>query len=554
VPTDIKQGWRNRFPPAPPAIQSGRFNAPTGGINAVAPLGGMPSSDCVMMENIIPMAYGLRVRQGYRKWRTVPQGIDGIRTVIPYTGSKRDGTQDKLYVATNVGIYDCTDRTATAPTLVATWPVQTGRAGACSFCEFTTVATGHIMLLCDEENGYWTYNETTDVWAAVPASDITMTGGGTPPDPKTLVMVLVYQNRVWFVQRNSSVAYFCDVVGAYKGNVTAFEFGNKFRVGGDILTMGNWSLNAGAGLSNKLFIVSRGGDVLVYSGDVPVAGNSYNFKIDSVWYMGAMPDSRSVFTNFGGDVLLLSQVGLVALSKLVSGAPIFAPETYETAKIAPLINLQMDATRNLPGWTVRVHTRDSLVVITAPTTTEIPYRQYVYSLFSRGWCVFAGRKTKGGGAVWHGDFFWPDTSGNLWQDYGGLDEVTLDDTGGQPIAWKLFTSFQDLGSPGVWKQISLVRPNMTSDQPVSFAIEARWDYDLDYDLASPPYTPLTNAQWNAALWDNPGALWTGRTVVDKTYRGVNGMGTTVAFLMSGVSTSHTDYMGMDFSAVMGGVL
>ena len=62
--------------------------APLGGLNTVAPAGGMDPSECLQLYNLISGFNGLNVRPGYEEWVT---GLgDPVRMLISYKGSMAD--------------------------------------------------------------------------------------------------------------------------------------------------------------------------------------------------------------------------------------------------------------------------------------------------------------------------------------------------------------------------------------------------------------------------------------------------------------------------------
>lgn len=138
--------------------------APNGGLNAVAPIGQMPASDYIYAWNLIASELGVRVRYGYEEWVTGLEGLADnlVRSVLPFMGGRKNGSTDKLFVATSKGIYDCTASTDT-PTLSVTFPTQTGEAG---YGTSTVVATpgDRYLVYCDEENGVYIYTESTSSW------------------------------------------------------------------------------------------------------------------------------------------------------------------------------------------------------------------------------------------------------------------------------------------------------------------------------------------------------------------------------------------------------
>ena len=108
-----------------------RYPAPLGGVDLRKAIGSDDPSTCVYTYNLVPYEYGMRIRQGYREWQI---GLDtgagnalGVSSVIPYYGATT--ATDKLFVATNEGIWDVTAEGGT-PVLKVAFPVTTAAAGS----------------------------------------------------------------------------------------------------------------------------------------------------------------------------------------------------------------------------------------------------------------------------------------------------------------------------------------------------------------------------------------------------------------------------------------
>lgn len=178
--------------------------APSGGLNTVAPLGSMPPSDLAYTYNLLSSEYGLRARNGWREWCTGLTG-DGdtlVRTIIPFTGGRRNGATDKLFAATSSGIWDVTSSGALVAPEVA-FPITTGEAGYGTATILSTPG-GRYLVYCDEENGAYVYSETSASWSA-------LRYGATVP--WTITTAYLVGNLVV----NGANAYVCTVAGTSAG-------------------------------------------------------------------------------------------------------------------------------------------------------------------------------------------------------------------------------------------------------------------------------------------------------------------------------------------------
>src|SRR5512146_2050709 len=187
--------------------------APLGGIDAVSPLSAMPPENCVYAWNLVLGESGLDVRPGYAEWVTGLTGVlsNAVLSMVPHTGSAKNGTQDRLWAATAKGLWDVSSSSG-APALSLTYGQQGGNAGLGSGCDFVTSA-GHFGVWCDEENGYHVYTESTQAWAAVAQGAGPTQINGV--DPTKIIFACPFKSRLWLVEKDSTRAWYLGLASIY---------------------------------------------------------------------------------------------------------------------------------------------------------------------------------------------------------------------------------------------------------------------------------------------------------------------------------------------------
>ncbi len=506
----------------------------------------MPDGDCVQLNNLVCGEHGLRSRLGEREWCTgLTGGLDNeVRTLLPIAGSAASGDLAKLFACTSTGIWDVTDSTA-APTQVVTFPVQTGEAGR-GVAHGMTTSAGHFLAYCDEENGYHLFTESTGLWT-VPIA------GSNPGEidgvnPALFCFVTVWKSRLWFVERNSSRAWYL-AAGAIAGTATLLNLDRaaQFRAGGELVGLWNWTLDGGSGIDDLLVAMSRGGDVAVYQGTDPASANTFALK--GTWSVGALPAGRNVANAFGGDILIISKSGLRPLSQLVSGVD--GAGTYAPSKVANLFNDLMRTRSELPGWALHIHPEDNSLMVLVPTDSGEPTEQLAQQLWNRSWSRYQDLPIFSA-CVWDKQLYFGTTDGRVCINTGFVDGVTLADPDAYSVVqWSLLTRFNNMGSPRQ-KQVQLLRPLILSETGApTFEIQARYKYDLS-PIADVTEAAASGEAWDAALWD--AAVWAGDYSAAQPVRGATGMGTDVAIAMRGTAKSRTVVVSIDVVFTQGGVL
>lgn len=499
------------------SMQPATIPAPVGGINSVSSLAAMEPTDAIYTKNIDATTYGLKVRPGYAEWANGYTG-DQVKTIIPYEGTAEDGTEDKLFACTSVGIYDITSSTTT-PTLVLSWGTSSSDAGWCSYEVFTNDAGARILMVCDLENGFNIYTESSGLWS-VP----TITGATAG----NLVFVLSFKNRVWFIEKDTNSAWYTDV-GTYSGTVTKFNFGNKFRYGGYLKTLHNWTLDSGVGPDDYLVATSSAGDVIVYAGTNPSSSSTWG-SIGS-FFVGKFPAGRRVGCPVGGDLYLLSSYGIISAKDLLAGKNPFTMEGSISYKINKDLNTAIGNDIDSMGWEIKMLPDMGRVVVTTPKQTNQAYTQFVYEVNLQAWSLWSGVpmvtvETFGGDIYIAGAL-------KVHKLTGTLDNITLSAPDPQPIYWSLLTAYNEFGSQQMNKMVEFIRPRFIAEGQPSYKVKAFYDYDLG-TLTQATAAGSGTDLWDGGVWDT--AIWGGGSDKFQALQGGYGMGRTVAIAMSGATT------------------
>jgi hypothetical protein len=534
---------RKGRPQAPSSLQSAHWPAPMGGLNAVSAGSAMPMADCVRLYNLVPSEYGLRSRLGSREWVTglTGSGDDYVRSLLSFTGSAKNGGNDKLFAVTSSGIWDVTASTTT-PVLSLAFPITSGDAGYGTSTVMVT-AGGHFLLYTDEVNGYHVYSENSGAWTTVAM------GGGAGEisgvDPSDFVHVHVHKNRVWFTERDTGNAWYL-AAGAVFGAAVSLNMGRQFKAGGPLVGLYGWTYDGGAGIDDSLVGISNGGDVVIWQGTDPAT----DFQLRGTWQVGPPPLGRDLATTVGGDLWILSRYGLLPMSQLVTGTT-YDRSRLPTAKVAPLFSALMLSRASKRGWALRIHPEDGTLVVCVPTNDGQATEQLVLSLSSPAWSQYRDLAIYSS-AILGGKLYYGTVDGRIGINDGYVDGLTLADPDGYTaVQWALLTSFQNLGNARQ-KQVQMLRPTfVTEGSAPSYNAQARYRYDFA-ELDTVTEGSTTGDVWDAALWDE--AVWAGDYRPTQNVTGTAGMGVDVAIAIRGTAIARTVYVGTDVFYTQGGYL
>lgn len=477
--------------------------APTGGLNYRDPIAAMTPADALVMTNLIPRQQGVELRKGYQNYADPVSGAgNSVDSVFSYKAP--NSANDKVFVAVAGNIYDVTS--GGAPVLAVTGTGSTDDEWWTT--QFSTAADT-FLLAVSPGAGYWTYS-TTSGW-------VNRTGatGNMTTDVRT---VAVWKRRVWFTFKNNSNVFYMDHVDSIAGNVVSFPMGSILRNGGYVSALINWTMDAGLSIDDYLVAIGTEGDVAVWEGTDP--GNASTFQIKGVWYVGPVPHHGVYFTPFGGDVMIVSELGLVPMSKLITGQYTQDQQIGPASKIqsvfAPLVRKLIDQRY----FDVFVVPSSEVLVIKLPADGGT-YRQFAMNVTTGAWCQFVGIPMRSV-AVINGELFFGTEDGftckGLYGDRDGVDSVG---TGGNYVEGDMQTSFQSFGTPAQLKKFGMVRPVFIATAAPSVKLQINTQFLLSPVGGSPFFAGTDNGIWDASVWN--AASWVGQNTYQAWY-GTAGLG------------------------------
>jgi len=574
--------------------------SPIGGWNARDSLAEMNPLDAVQMVNFFPTPTDVTLRKGYSKYSI---GITGaVLSLMNYSSP----TTTKLFASTATIIYDASTSTATqsltgntdgkwihsmittaggsfmpavngvdpmvvydgtrwsrsATTNTAQTISSITRGGTGNLTATLTTASPHNLVTGNtitvagaipaEFNGTYRITVTggstlTYTMATAPSGDATTVGTYTinyyitGKNSNTFAYVNLFKERLYFVE-NNSLSFWYLPVDSINGAVSEFPLGGIFKNGGYLQAMGTWTIDAGYGVDDLAVFVTSNGEVAVYKGSDPSDPNDW--ALIGIWNIGQTFARKCVF-KYGGDILLLTQQGLVPLSAGLQSTRL-DPRVNITDKIFFAISQAADAYSANFGWQINYLAKYNMLLLNIPV--DGGQEQYVMHNITKSWCRFTN------------------IGANCW-------EMSDEDMyfGGNGYVARFYDSFSDNGtnitafvqqaysyfeSRGQQKRFTMVRPILQSDNGLPTVL---CGLSTDYETV-----PLTNqisfnpsvldvGVWDTALWDD--ANWGGALITTKIWQGVTGIGYAGSISLN-VASQNIDFhwASTDYVMERGGVL
>jgi hypothetical protein len=356
----------------------------------------------------------------------------------------------------------------------------------------------------------------TYVMATAPAADATVVGtytvfGLTGVNSSTLANVNLFKNRLYYCQKDT-LDFWYGGVDEISGALVKFPLGGVARNGGYLQAMGTWTLDAGYGVDDLAVFVTSMGEVIVYKGSNP--SDPTDWALVGVWQMG-QTFTRRCFFKWGGDLLLLTQGGLLPLTAALQSSRL-DPRVNLTDKIFYAVSQATTQFYALDGWQINFFAAENMLILSIPTSTGM--EQYVMHTITKSWARFTGI-----------DAYCWEVSGDADMHFGGTGFVgdfytTFSDNGSNIVATcqQAYNYFETRGQQ---KRFTLVRPILQTDNGLPTVLcGISTDFDtvpLTNQIAFNPSIVNTGI-WDTSLWDE--ANWGGGLVTTKVWQGVTGLG------------------------------
>jgi hypothetical protein len=559
----------------------------------------MPPLDAVVLNNFWPTPTSVQLRLGYSRFST---GITGqVNSLMNYAGV----SFQKLFAAAGTTIYDVSASTAVAVKTVSddkfqhinvstdggqflvavngvdpvqiydgtswfsvasTSTAQTistiTRGGTGNLTATVTTAAPHGLATGNkitvagaspaQYNGTFTITRTgastfTYAMATAPATDATTVGtytvlfAITGVDSSTFVHVNLFKNFLFFVQENSMSAWYLPV-GQIAGVAEELNFGGIARMGGFLQAMGTWTIDAGQGADDYAVWVTNNGEAIVYNGTNPDAAETWALK--GVWQLG-QTFNRRCFLKWAGDLLLLTQEGLVPLASALQSSRL-DPRINLTDKIFYAISRAANLYQNNFGWQINYFAEQNMLIINVPSTEGV--QQYCMHTISKAWCSFSNINAKCWELSYDQMYFGGNGFvGRFWDSYSD---------NGNNINADVQQAYSYFDSAGQQKRFTMIRPIFQTDNGLpAILVGINTDFDAQNSLGAVSFNAVSSTLgvWDTAQWDED--VWGGNLSLTKLWQGVTGLGYSGGIVMK-IASQGIDvfWVSSDYVMERGGVL
>lgn len=495
--------------------------APTGGWNARDALGAMDPLDAVTLQNWWPGTNSVLLRKGYTNHAT---GLPGqVETLMVYNTSS-----SKMFAISTGKIYDVT--TAGAVGAAAVSGLSNSRW---QYTNITTSGGSYLVAVNGVDNarifdGTTWHTEGSGApynWSGVNSNDCNN--------------ILLFKTRLWVVENNSlRVSY--GPVNSIGGTFQHLQMEGVMQKGGYIVAAMDWTLDAGYGMDDYIAFISSKGEVAVWQLTDPstVAG----ITLIGVYQLGT-PIGKRCFLKYGGDLLIITQDGVVPMSGALQSSRL-DPRVSITNKIQFAMSAAISSYSSNFGWQLLYFPKENQLYLNVPVREGSQQEQYVQNNITQSWCNFTGWDANCWEILSDDPYFGGNTVvGKAWD--------STSDNGTNITAFGL-QSFQSYGT-AAQKQCKMIRYHfLTTGTPSTYG-NVNVDYDLADNTAQLLATPLTAGLWGTGVWGT--AVWGSGFVPSAEWQNASYIGYTFAPVLKAATIgAELQWVASDLVFEVGGVL
>lgn len=509
-----------------------QLQPPVKGLNFRTPAISLDPQEALTLDNVLPKANCAELRSGYVDHVTNIPGA--INTLAPFVGNLFE--DNRVFAFNDQGkVYDATIGTD-SPIEIETTDQADGK------WDYTNSqgVDQNYLILVSPAGGYWTYSTA----GGLVKREITGDGAG-----KRFSAVFNWKDRIWLIGENSTKAYYLDI-GAVQGEAHEFNFGPVMNQGGFLSYGSNWTFNAGYDIDDYLVLVTTSGEILVYKGVDPTQADS--FALQGVWYVGRTPAGNKAFTTFGGELFIMSALGVVPVSKLVNGG---VANDYEvaSAKIQPALSDVFNLYKDNYGWELETFYNRNFLMIKTPVSSAGKYQFWIMNVQTGAWGTVSQMPMNCTSQVVD-DIYFGTTDGKVCIAFSGdSDGRHIDGEPGRPIIGSYLGGFNDYGVPTNLKTWQLARPIFRSTDKPAVGASILTQYESPVATVSGQQTQdSTGGRFDISRWNQ--CVWAGGSDTYASWVGLQGLGYYGALSLVFTGDAGTQYISTNVTLTQGGVM
>ena len=514
---------------AAPVSSSYPLQAPTGGLNTRDALANMPETDCVLIDNLYCQPTWVEIRGGSLTLATFTGQPLTLMAYAALSGANNqmfasvaNGAVNSIYRVDNAG----GGAVGAAVVGGAGNTIQQVTNPNFDYAQYGT-GSAEVLWLVNGADCPLLYDGTT--WYSITTVSVpyALTGGPTPLT--SLASVVVYKQRIWFIQKNTMNVWYLPQA-QFAGALTQLNVGPNFKLGGYLVAAITVSIDNTGGTNDYIAFLSNQGEVIMFQGYDP--GNVATWQMSAHFRIGAPVGSgRDCWQKMGMDALIMCQDGFLLLSE----AMLTDRDQTRNAvsdKVRLSVNQNIGLYGALNGWQVLLFPAGNKLIFNVPTSANAATSfQYVMNTLTGAWQTWGQYSSPLNASCWENfnNLLYYGKNGSIQQgDYGLSDNGTA-------ITWSVKQAFSYCGEKSNIKRFTQAQPFLQTNGVVNVSLTLSIDFDNSMPTQAIPLSVGQGTPWGSQ-W---GSLWGDAQQIIKNWIGVQGAGYAGALFMQGSTKNLT---------------
>lgn len=492
----------------PPINTPQSIPSPITGWNTRDALDAMEPTDAVILDNFYPDGGGVQLRNGTSVFST-GMGTEPVQTLAEYDST----TDNKFLAACNGNIYD----------ISAVTPVSIGSGFANNQWQ-TANFLDKLFLFNGSDHG--------KIYDGSTLANDAFTGG----DTSTFIGVGVYQQRLFFIPKNSTGFYYA-LLNSISGALAFYDLSVFTPLGGTLQAITTISHDGGNGVTDLIVFIMSSGNCLLFLGNDPSLTDEW--QLVGVYRISPPVGPRAVCA-YGADAFLTTFDDHVPLQQ-----QLVALKLGQLPPRSKVSNAVADAVSQNPngfGWQALFYPQGRRLIFNVPNS-DGSFSQHVMNTSNGAWCQFVDMASSCWG-LYKDNLYFGGPNGTVYRaDTGSSDNGNAIAGNGQQ-AWNTF-------SEPMRKHVKAVRPIVKSIGSLQYAFGIGFDYGPT-NVGIAPISPNIGSPWDTSPWDV--SPWSPSEEIDTRWRIGGGTGQSISFQLQVNGLQPVQWLRTDFREETGNAL
>lgn len=504
-------------------VQPTTLPAPVKGWNTRDALDAMDPQDAILLDNWISDVGGCNVRRGYVQFSKLATPVEyssefsseftspsaplftgPVQTLAEYNA----GAVRKFIAGGSGALFDISSGGFSGA------PLKTGFTSD----KWQTESFLSRMFLCNGSDNAQVYDGTS-------FADAAFTGAAL----NTLIGVVQYQQRLFFLQLNSTQFFFAPL-NSISGALGAYDLAVFAPKGGNIIAATTFSHDGGDGVQDMIVFIMSSGDALIFFGNDPADAAAWQLVGR---YRISPPVSPRAVCRYGAEAFITTYDDHVPLQQQLVALKL--GQLPPRSKVSAAVQAAVTANISAFGWQALYYPRGRFLIFNIPNP-DGTFSQHICNTGQSElpWCRFINQNAFCWG-LFKDALYFGSAGGIIYQaDTGNIDGTGAIFASAQQ-AWNTFDS-------PMRKRVTATRPLVDTVGSAGLSFAIGFDYG-EINVTNPISVSSESSPWDTSPWDT--SPWSAESAVTTQWRLSGGAGVAVSVRLNAAALQPVTWLRTD---------